>query len=98
GEGAQVDGRDCESCNVYNMLKLSRRLFSFRPDGQYADYMEREMFNHALASFDPNAGQMAYMVPVGRAVQQEYQNMLDRAADRHHVRHLAGVRIERRER
>jgi DUF1680 family protein len=77
GEGAQVDGRDCESCNVYNMLKLSRRLFSFRPDGQYADYMERELFNHAQASFDPNTGQMSYMVPVGRAVQQEYQNMLE---------------------
>ncbi|HEX4683120.1 MAG TPA: beta-L-arabinofuranosidase domain-containing protein [Gemmatimonadaceae bacterium] len=71
----RVDGRTCESCNVYNMLKLTRRLFSFRPDVVYADFHERAMFNHALASFDPVGVRMSYMVPVGRAVQQEYQNM-----------------------
>ena len=30
-----------ESCNVYSMLKLTRRLFSFEPNAQYADFMER---------------------------------------------------------
>jgi DUF1680 family protein len=72
----RVDGRTCESCNVYNMLKLSRRLFSFRPDAFYADFQERALFNHALASFDPDGVRMSYMVPVGRAVQQEYQQMV----------------------
>jgi DUF1680 family protein len=71
----RVDGRTCESCNVYNMLKLTRRLFSFRPDPLYADFHERALFNHALASFDPDGVRMSYMVPVGRAVQQEYQGM-----------------------
>jgi hypothetical protein len=71
----RVDGRTCESCNVYNMLKLTRRLFSFRPDPIYADFHERALFNHALASFDPDSVRMSYMVPVGRAVQQEYQDM-----------------------
>jgi len=71
----RVDGRTCESCNVYNMLKLTRRLFSFRPDPLYADFHERALFNHALASFDPAGVRMSYMVPVGRAVQQEYQDM-----------------------
>lgn len=71
----RVDGRACESCNVYNMLKLTRRLFSFRPDPFYADFHEQALFNHALASFDPDQRRMSYMVPVGRAVQQEYQNM-----------------------
>lgn len=71
----RVDGRTCESCNVYNMLKLTRRLFSFSPDAHYADFQERALFNHALASINPDDGRMSYMVPVGRAVQQEYQNM-----------------------
>ena len=70
-----ADGRTCESCNVYNMLKLTRRLFSIRPDAFYADFHERALFNHALASFDPNEIRMSYMVPVGRGVQQEYQDM-----------------------
>src|SRR5438552_287663 len=49
---ARVDGRTCESCNVYNMLKLTRRLFSLNPDAFYADFHERALFNHALASID----------------------------------------------
>lgn len=73
----RVDGRACESCCVYNMLKLTRRLFSFRPDAFYADVHERMLFNHALASFDPDGVRMSYMVPVGRAEQQEYQRMLE---------------------
>jgi hypothetical protein len=74
--GARVDGRACESCNTYNMLKLTRRLFSFRPDAFYADFQERAIFNHALASIDSESGRTSYMVPVGHGVQQEYQDML----------------------
>ena len=71
----RVDGRACETCNDYNMLKLTRRLFGFRPDAFYADFHERALFNHILASMDPEDGRTSYMVPVGRGVQQEYQDM-----------------------
>ncbi len=74
----RVDGRTCETCNVYNMLKLTRRLFSLRPDAYYADFQERALFNHILGSQDPQEGWACYMVPVGRGVQHEYErNMLD---------------------
>ena len=73
---SRVDGRVAESCNVYNMLKLTRRLFALRPDAFYADFHERALFNHVLASIDPQDGRTSYMVPVGRGVQQEYQDML----------------------
>ncbi len=75
GWGARIDGRTCESCNVYNMLKLTRRLFALRPDAFYADFQERALFNHQLSSIDPVDGDMSYMVPVGRGEQQEYQDM-----------------------
>jgi len=71
----RVDGRTAETCNVYNMLKLTRRLFSIRPDAQYADFHERALFNHILASIDPEDGRTCYMVPVGRRVQYEYADM-----------------------
>ena len=71
----RVDGRTAETCNVYNMLKLTRRLFALRPDAHYADFHERALFNHILASLDPNDGRTCYMVPVGRGVQHEYQDM-----------------------
>ena len=71
----RIDGRTCETCNVYNMLKLTRRLFSLDPDVHYADYHERALFNHILASIDPEDGRVCYMVPVGRGVTHEYQDM-----------------------
>jgi hypothetical protein len=71
----RVDGRTAETCNVYNMLKLTRRLFSLLPDPVYADFHERALFNHILASMDPEDGRTCYMVPVGRGVTHEYQNM-----------------------
>lgn len=71
----RVDGRTAETCNVYNMLKLTRRLFAIRPDAHYTDFQERALFNHILASIDPEDGRMCYMVPVGRGVQHEYQAM-----------------------
>ena len=71
----RVDGRTDESCNVYNMLKMTRELFALRPDGRYAEYHERALFNHVLGSMDPEDGRMCYMVPVGRGVTHEYQDM-----------------------
>ncbi len=71
-----IDGRTCETCNVYNMLKLTRLLFALQPDAHYADFHERALFNHIMASIDPEDGRVCYMVPVGRGVQHEYQDML----------------------
>ena len=70
-----VDGRTAESCNVYNMLKMTRLLFAMAPDVKYAEFQERALFNHVLASMDPNDGRTCYMVPVGRDVRHEYQDM-----------------------
>ncbi len=70
-----VDGRTAETCNIYNMLKLTRQLFALEPDAKYAEYHERALFNHILGSIDPNDGATCYMVPVGRGVRREYANM-----------------------
>lgn len=49
-----------ETCNVYNMLKLSRHLFQWQPDGEIADYYERALFNHILSSQNPENGRVTY--------------------------------------
>jgi DUF1680 family protein len=69
----RVDGRTAETCNVYNLLKMTRKMFALRPDAHYADFHERALFNHILASLDPQDGWACYMVPVGRGVQHEYE-------------------------
>ncbi len=73
----RVDGRTAETCNTYNMLKFARTLFAVRPDAKYAEFEERALFNHILASIDPEDGRTCYMVPVGRGVTREYQDMQD---------------------
>ena len=72
-----LDGRTAESCNVYNMLKMTRLLFALSPEAKYAEFQERALFNHVLASLDPANGRTCYMVPVGRDVRHEYQDMFD---------------------
>src|SRR3989442_4637269 len=71
----RVDDRTDESCNVYNMLKMTRRLFTIHPDIKYAEFEERALFNHVLGSIDPEEGRTFYMVPVGRGVRHEDQDM-----------------------
>ncbi len=49
-----------ETCNTYNMLKLTRHVFAWEPSAQAMDFYERGLFNHILASQDPNTGMMLY--------------------------------------
>jgi DUF1680 family protein len=72
----RVDGRTAESCNIYNLLKMTRKLFAIHPDIKYSEFHERVLFNHILASIDPENGRTCYMVPVGRGVRREYQDMM----------------------
>ncbi len=70
-----IEGRTAETCNVYNMIKMTRALFALDPQVRYADFHERALFNHILGSMDPADGATCYMVPVGQGVFREYQDM-----------------------
>jgi hypothetical protein len=51
-----------ETCNTYNMLKLTRELFALRPDAAKMDFYERGLYNDILASQDPDSGMMTYFM------------------------------------
>lgn len=53
-----------ETCNTYNMLKLTRHLFFWQPSAEHMDYYERALFNHILPSQDPKTGMMTYYCPL----------------------------------
>jgi DUF1680 family protein len=53
-----------ETCNTYNMLRLTRHVFAWAPSAAAMDFYERGLFNHILASQDPANGMMAYYVPM----------------------------------
>ena len=52
-----------ESCNSYNMLKLTEDLFRSEPLARYADYYERTVYNHILSSQHPVHGGYVYFTP-----------------------------------
>ena len=67
-----LTGYTGESCNVYNMLKLTRHLFCWNADSKLADYYERALYNHILGQQDPATGMIAYFLPMLPGVHKVY--------------------------
>jgi hypothetical protein len=63
-QSEHLTGYTGESCNVYNMLKLTRHLFTHTADPRYADYYEKALYNHILGQQDPATGMIAYFLPM----------------------------------
>ena len=55
---------NCETCNTYNMLKLSRELFQITGEVKYADYYENTVINAILSSQNPETGMTTYFQPM----------------------------------
>ena len=53
-----------ETCNTYNMLRLTEQLFLSKPKAAYADYYERALYNHILASINPTTPGYVYFTPI----------------------------------
>jgi hypothetical protein len=52
-----------ETCNTHNMLKLTATLFERNRRAELADYYERALYNHVLASVAPDTGGVTYFTP-----------------------------------
>jgi len=67
-----------ETCNTYNMLKLTRHLFAWEGKAEYMDYYERALMNHILAHQHPEEG--------GRLVYKGFLDMPARKGFSHPTR------------
>jgi len=74
---ARLGQNTCETCNTYNMLKLTRHLFTWRASAEYADYYERALYNHILASQNPRDGMFCYFVPLKPGAHKTYSTPFD---------------------
>jgi len=63
-----------ETCNVYNMLKLTRHLFAWNASSEAADFYERALFNHILSSQHPENGRVIYNLSLDMGGTKTYQN------------------------
>lgn len=63
-----------ETCNVYNMLKLSGHLFEWEAKPEVADFYERALFNHILSSQHPGDGRVIYNLSLEMGGFKAYQD------------------------
>lgn len=68
---------NCETCNTYNMLKLSRELFKITGDKKYSDYYENTFINAILSSQNPETGMTTYFQPMATGFFKVYSSPTD---------------------
>jgi len=62
--GVLVHREGPETCNTYNMLRLTEGLFTGSPQAKYADYYERALYNHILSAIDTCHPGFVYFTPI----------------------------------
>ncbi len=65
---------NCETCNTYNMLKLSRELFKITGNKKYSDYYEATFINAILSSQNPETGMTTYFQPMATGFFKVYSS------------------------
>lgn len=65
--------KTCESCNTYNMMRLTEHLFSWKQSSRYMDYYEDALYNHILGQQDPDSGSKMYFVSLLQGHHRVYE-------------------------
>ncbi len=72
-----LNGNTAETCNVYNMIKLSSHLFRWTGEPKYAEYAERALYNQILASQGPGEGMVTYYQRFHAGARKDYSTPYD---------------------
>ena len=66
-----------ETCNTYNMLKLTRHLFSWQPKAELFHFYERALYNNILSSQHPQTGMMCYFTTLRMGARKQFSDPFD---------------------
>jgi uncharacterized protein len=66
-----------ETCNTYNMMKLTRHLFSWQPNAALFNFYERALYNNILSSQHPQSGMMCYFTPLRMGAKKDFSTPFD---------------------
>lgn len=66
-----------ETCNTYNMLRLSKMLYTESCSLKYIDFYERGLFNHILSSQHPDHGGFVYLTSIHPQHYRTYSSVQD---------------------
>ncbi|MBC8097275.1 MAG: glycoside hydrolase family 127 protein, partial [Akkermansiaceae bacterium] len=72
----RLSSNTTETCNVYNMLKLTEHVFGWNPSADAADFYERALLNHIRSSQHPD-GRVIYNLSLKPGFHKEYQSPYD---------------------
>ena len=67
-----------ETCNTYNMLKMTRKLFMITGKKKYAEYYENTLINAILSSQNPETGMTMYFQPMATGFYKTYGTPFDK--------------------
>ena len=73
----RLSDRTCEHCNTYNMLKLTRHLYGWKPDATLFDYYERAHLNHVMAAQHPETGMFVYYMGLAPGAKRTWSTPFD---------------------
>lgn len=66
--------KTCESCNTYNMMRLTEHLFSWEHKSEYMDWYEDALYNHILGQQEPKSGAKMYFVSLLQGHHRVYED------------------------
>lgn len=69
---------NCETCNTYNMLKLSKGLFQITGEKKYLDFYDNTITNAILSSQNPETGMTMYFQPMATGYFKVYSTPYDK--------------------
>lgn len=96
----RLSDNTAETCNTYNMLKLTRNLFTREPSVKLMDYYERALYNHILPSQRTSDGMMCYFTPLRKGGKKDYSDKFDSfwccvgSGMENHVKYNEGIYYE----
>lgn len=73
----RLSDRTAETCNTYNMLKLTKLFILETGDTKYGDFYEEALYNHILASQNPETGMTTYYVPLVAGAKRGYSSAFE---------------------
>lgn len=73
----RLSDSNAETCNSYNMLKLTDHLMSWGPSVELGDFAERTEINHILTSQELTNGGVTYFVPLRPGAKKTYSSAFD---------------------
>lgn len=71
-QGHFLGSSDQEFCTVYNMVRTAYYLLKYTGEAQYADYIERALYNGFLAQQNAQTGMPAYFLPLGAGSRKKW--------------------------